>query len=452
MATTSSNNDDDHSAAQSSDDDEDDDSAAGELQKFFENDVNVKPADKIPFVINLCFGYLDDFSTEVEPYNHQLFKNSKKKHKIVTRLLTVEIKRRDSSAKLSNKKQHELLEMIKSNPLPAKDFDYLKRQENIYKAQCQQAIDEHTQSNATTAAAAATSDRGPNITLDDRLRMIEAFFSDKAKERLAATQNCLTRQELDARNSVLAVEDYFEIVAKVFNDPDWVPTLKTYPELHPELASSRELPLKDYRANRSKVKDKYGEMKNQLHGMVINYEKSGNGGMQRSDTSNDWGSFNFDDLVDGDDRSSFLPDNNQELFYLLYYWQRLDEEGQVQFTLAKLPNWMKANSGQFALTSSGPSNRSSTVASEKAFTQLSASIGTVGDSIATYAVASMGRNVDKFEKDLFALEMKMVDIDSTDPRYILFSKRKHALEQNIKQAKSDEEEARKRLKKTNVFY
>ncbi len=55
--------------------------------------------------------------------------------------------------------------------------------------------------------------------------------------------------------------------------------------------------------------------------------------------------------------------------------------------------------------------------------------------------------MDKFEKDLFALEMKMVDIDSTDPRYILFSKRKLALEQNIKQAKSDEEEARKRLKK-----
>ena len=245
---------------------------------------------------------------------------------------------------------------------------------------------------------------------------------------------------------MLAVEDYFETTAKVFNDPNWVPTLKAYPHLHPELAHSRELPLKDYRATRSKVKDKYGEFKNQLHGMVINYEKSGNGGMQRSNQSNDWGTFDFEELMDGDDRSSFLPNNNQDLFYLLYYWQRLDEEGQVQFTLAKLPEWMKANSGQFALTSQ-PGQRSSAAANEKAFTQLSASIGTVGESIATYAVASIGRNVDKFEKDLFALEMKMVDVDDADPRYNIFKKRKEALEKSIQKAKSDEAEARKRLKK-----
>ena len=446
MATASSNNDNDlFPTPGSSDDEDDDDSAAGQLQKFFENDKNVKPADKIPYIINLCFAYLDDFSTQAAPYNHQLFKNSKKNHKISNPLLKVEIKRRDSSAKLSNKKQNDLLELLKSNPLPAKDIEYLKRQESSYKAKCQQAIDEHAQS-STAAAAPAPSDRGPNITLDDKFRLIEAFFSDKAKERLAATQLCLSREEIDARNSVLAVEDYFETTAKVFNDPNWVPTLKAYPHLHPELAHSRELPLKDYRATRSKVKDKYGEFKNQLHGMVINYEKSGNGGMQRSNQSNDWGTFDFEELMDGDDRSSFLPNNNQDLFYLLYYWQRLDEEGQVQFTLAKLPEWMKANSGQFALTSQ-PGQRSSAAANEKAFTQLSASIGTVGESIATYAVASIGRNVDKFEKDLFALEMKMVDVDDADPRYNIFKKRKEALEKSIQKAKSDEAEARKRLKK-----
>ena len=166
----------------SSDDEDDDDSAAGQLQKFFENDKNVKPADKIPYIINLCFAYLDDFSTQAAPYNHQLFKNSKKNHKISNPLLKVEIKRRDSSAKLSNKKQNDLLELLKSNPLPAKDIEYLKRQESSYKAKCQQAIDEHAQS-STAAAAPAPSDRGPNITLDDKFRLIEAFFSDKAKER-----------------------------------------------------------------------------------------------------------------------------------------------------------------------------------------------------------------------------------------------------------------------------
>ena len=119
MATASSNiNDDLVTSPRSSDaeDDDDDDSAAGQLQKFCENDMNVKPADKIPFVINLCFAYLDDFSTQAAPYNHQLFKNSKKNHKISNPLLKVEIKRRDFSAKVSNKKQNEVL-LVKSTTL-----------------------------------------------------------------------------------------------------------------------------------------------------------------------------------------------------------------------------------------------------------------------------------------------------------------------------------------------
>ena len=137
-----------------------------------------------------------------------------------------------------------------------------------------------------------------------------------------------------------------------------MPTLSTHPELHPQLAHTRELPLKEHRTTRLKVKDKHGEMKKHLCGMINDYEKSGNGGMQRSSKSNDWGSHNFEEVVDGDDRSSFLPDDNQNFFCLLYYWQRLDKEGKVQFTLARLPDWMKANPGQFAFTST-PAQRSS---------------------------------------------------------------------------------------------
>ena len=96
--------------------------------------------------------------------------------------------------------------------------------------------------------------------------------------------------------------------------------------------------------------------------------------------------------MDGDDHSSFLPRNDQKLFYLLHHWQCLDEEGHVQFTLAKLPDWTKANSGQFALTS--PPNKRPP-GNEKVVAQLASSIETVDDSITTHAVASVGRNLMK---------------------------------------------------------
>ena len=92
--------------------DSDDDSAAGELQKHYENDLKVKPADKIPFLVNLCFVHIPDFSTEVAPCNHKVFKNSKKNHKLSNPMLKAEIKRRDPNCKLSNKTQNDLLDML----------------------------------------------------------------------------------------------------------------------------------------------------------------------------------------------------------------------------------------------------------------------------------------------------------------------------------------------------
>ena len=75
--------------------------------------------------------------------------------------------------------------------------------------------------------------------------------------------------QLDAKNSAQAVEGYFETVARVFNNPDWVPTLQALPDLHPELSESRDLPLQEYRTTKGKVKDKYDEMKNHLHAVIL---------------------------------------------------------------------------------------------------------------------------------------------------------------------------------------
>jgi hypothetical protein len=45
------------------------------------------------------------------------------------------------------------------------------------------------------------------------------------------------------------------------------------------------------------------------------------------------------------------------MYYLLYFWERLDGECKLQFTLAKLPDSAKASSDQFSLTSPPATNK-----------------------------------------------------------------------------------------------
>ena len=429
----------------------DDDSLAGDLQSFVEDVTKVESDDKVQYVINLCHYYVKDFSTNSHPYNHKSFKNQKKLHKISNTMLKKEIKRRDPSIKLSNKKQPEMLSLLRSDDylLPPKDMSYLLRQKHEYEKLCQLKIDERERQQNPEADEAS---ERTNITIDDRLRLIEAFFSDEAKPKMWKTQESLSREELDARNSVLAVEDYFETVSNVFNDPGWMPTLATYPDLHPELATSRDLPLLDYRTTRAKVKDKYNEMKNHLHGVIIRYERSGNGGMQRSDESPDWGRFGLDpeNVVAGDDRKTYLPKDrynqpNQNLYYLLYFWQKLDEEGAVQFTLAKLPKSMKADSDNFALVSPSMKRKES---NDKSRRILASAVQSVGTAIATHAVssatqvvASINRDLNNFQNQLLSVQLKLHELEEGTPIYNIYKQREEALLEMIDDVKNTKDDA-----------
>jgi hypothetical protein len=141
---------------------------------------------------------------------------------------------------------------------------------------CREKIAETPSESSDTSTALRSLSR---ITVEDRLRLIEALLSDEAKTKLLATQECLGRQETDARTSVTAVEDYVETVSNIFNDESWIPMLTDLQDLHPALADARKLPLRDCRTTRSKVKEKHNDMKNYLHTMVIKWEQSGNSGI-----------------------------------------------------------------------------------------------------------------------------------------------------------------------------
>ena len=185
-------------------------------------------------------------------------------------------------------------------------------------------------------------------------RLIEALLSDVAKPHMV--QESLSRQQLDARNSIVRDKDYYEIASDVFNDPDYTPTLVPAPTLHPELEVSRELPLTEYRMTRSKVKDVHDSMKNKLLTMMKAWEQSGNGAGQRDVSFGDDGWGHFDpETMDGDDRAQFLRNPNE--YYLLYFWHRIDEEGVIAQTLSQLPQSMEASNDNFAIVSERDSKK-----------------------------------------------------------------------------------------------
>ena len=420
----------------SDEEDADDDSCAGDLQLWLQDDSNAKPSERTQTMITLAHCYVANFSTNVPPFNNKVFDKCKKQHKVSVGMLKNEMKRRGVSCGVSNKKQAELLEILQQdvNKLSEKDQGYLKREVDKYRAACEAKIDEQASHNVASLPAA---ERGPNITYNDWFRAIEALLSDSAKAMMLQSQECLTRQELDARKSVMAVEDYFEVASNVFNDSTWIPWTTPMPDLHPELAESRSLPLKDYRMTRSKMKEKYDSLKKRLHTIIVNYEKSGNGGLQRTDTSPDWGHFDLEETFDGDDRAAFLPnyDDGRENkdYYLLYFWEKLDKEGCVQFTLAKLPDWIKSNARVFSLVAAD--KKATEKEKDKSRSDLAASISKVGEAIRTQATESVVRNVNALEKQLLDVELKLLEMTEGSPGHELYSKRKKTLCEDIAAAR-----------------
>ena len=61
------------------------------------------------------------------------------------------------------------------------------------------------------------------------------------------------------------------------------------------------------------------------------YELNGNNAGQRDKDNENYGQVDLAKCVDGNNCANFIYSANE--FYLLYWWNKLDKEGFVQFTL-----------------------------------------------------------------------------------------------------------------------
>ena len=153
------------------------------------------------------------------------------------------------------------------------------------------------------------------------------------------------------------------------------------------------------------------------------YEESGNGGDQRVEDTNNWGKTNLTEAstMDGDDRANFLtaggkhPENVRH-YYVLYFWHLLEQQGLLQFALAKLPNHMKANSEQYSLVASSKNNRSVdnkarlATSVEKVASGINAFAETMKQNVYDEKRTQKEKKLDKYDEPIFELEMKLENL------------------------------------------
>ena len=174
------------------------------------------------------------------------------------------------------------------------------------------------------------------------------MLSDEVKELYKKSQDCLNRAQLDGRNSIVKMVDFYDKVCELFNSINFKPQLQVIPDLHKDFANSVDLPLKEYKLTRDKAKDLLAGSRPKLAKMCADYKLSGaGGGQQRDENDSLYGHFDANNCVDGDDRRKFCHSSSD--VYLLYWWHCLDEEGFLQFTICTLDCFMQANADKFNL-------------------------------------------------------------------------------------------------------
>ncbi|KAL3941072.1 MAG: hypothetical protein SGARI_000713 [Bacillariaceae sp.] len=408
------------------------------LKTFVEGEDTVPSEERTNYLFNLFAAYLDNFTVE-------------RKRKVFVAVVKKEVFRRWPGKKgIGGASIAKLLDILRSDPLPQADLDWLKQRHDEIKALANSRIDAAPQEAALTGGVPAA-----RITADDRLRLIEAFCCDEAKAKFSSTQDCYRREQLDARRSGdFQLDDYFATVSEQFNDPEFLPKLQAFPELHDNLSSARDLPLKEYRTTRSSAKDKFDEMRNSLHHIVRRWELSGSGSGQRDEDDPDYGTVGESRQVDGDDRKNFLPHNNDNLFYLLYFWQRLEDEQLLNATMAKLPSDIAVDSDNHASVSaawrvsSAPTPRKNHDAIASALDRMSDTFKSDREEAATARRAETAMrisevasrreaNIAAIEDQADEIDLKMAAInDEDDPIYQSHKRRKLRLEERARAARS----------------
>lgn len=190
-------------------------------------------------LLSMCLGLQEGdrhlADTEEDPlYSVHLLKSYQPK----VRDLKAEIKRRAASLDLENVRMNTALKpaciaWLKENPrVNRADVEFLKREEGALYTTLQEA---HTEAESTQRERLLNANWNSK---EPWLRLYACVASDEARLALSKRHTTLDRDELDARNSDARPENFCEVVARKYCDPEFTVFTECYPGLHFDFCAS----------------------------------------------------------------------------------------------------------------------------------------------------------------------------------------------------------------------
>ena len=176
--------------------------------------------------------------------------------------------------------------------------------------------------------------------------------------------------------------------------------------------------------SRDKAKDLIGKMKPKVLRLCDRYERSGSGGGQRSSDDEEYGHFDLDNCIEGDDRRNFLGHESSDV---LYWWNVLDDEQILHFTLAVLADEFAADSEEtptstLSATATTTKKRKVTAEHETAMQEFRSAMRTnsetISKGITLSAFDAMQTKIEALQSKVFDLEMKLLEGDGKMPALV----------------------------------
>ncbi len=307
----------------------------------------------------------------------------------------------------SNWKQWKCVDWLKQRPAPldGNDKRFLSKKINQYRVIVSELLEENAV-NEQTMNQAGSSRRhlfahgwGGIIPW---VRLAHIFSEDEFRAGFLTKDDALTREELDAYNTVSAKPDYWELVMQKYNDRNYRPTSICLLDWHEIFTDSLDLSWENLDTLRcfpllkpEDAKQKFRELNNQLGTIFQNWKASGNGEGMVDLLEEREEPLSNDEMLDlpskGGNRCDFLGSKNPAVMYL---WYVLLSNGIFQTALTELETSYQGNGTNVPdvlyVRSKGEGNAGASTTASETFMEM---VNDQGERL----IQALNRNIEKQE-------------------------------------------------------
>ena len=177
---------------------------------------------------------------------------------------------------------------------------------------------------------------GSEISKSDlrKMRLWEAIFLDSKymRDKLVTLKHTMSREQIDARNSITGPLSLFQLAAEKYNDSNWVATSRIMPDLNEKFRTPISLVLMpgEEEMTEMSVKSAYTDAKGKLNVAISNWKRSGNG---KGNLNPKVKGLGYDLFVEDDSDIMYVDDDRYNFvnqLHIAYFWSLSEITGLTQ--------------------------------------------------------------------------------------------------------------------------